>query len=410
MSFIKWKIRKVWRKLDNQKNMNTVLYGHTGSNNRGCEAIVRSTCQLLKNEGIRSSIASYSPQDDIRLGLNNLGKLIAYRGYTKKDMGARVINGVMKKVFHYEYPYENFIQRDVFQAAHNAGSAIVIGGDTYCYGRTACVPSYNLLRFSEKNKIKTILWSCSIGEENIDQEKIVYLKKYDMIFPRECVTYKNMLNVGIPKEKLFQMSDSAFILNSREIELPEGFENILAYNPSYTLGYKKNQEQIFEARVTLLKYLLQNTDMKIALIPHVYSANQGDALCCQKIAKRLGCPERVFVFDKDYSCEEIKFIISKCRFLVAERTHASIAGYSQLIPTFVIGYSVKSIGIARDIFGTDTGFVMSYKNVVSNDDFVLPIMDFISREEEVYQQLKRVIPEYKQKAVTAAGILSDFLE
>ena len=150
--------------------------------------------------------------------------------------------------------------------------------------------------------------------------------------------------------------------------------------------------------------------MKIALIPHVYSQNQGDVLCVKEIAQHLKQPERVFLFEDDYTCEELKYIIAKCRMLVAERTHASIAGYSQMIPTFVIGYSVKSIGIARDLFETDAGFVMSYKDIANDEDFIQPVMDFVFREKEIRQQLEKVIPAYKQKAIFAAARLSQILE
>lgn len=388
----------------------TVLYGHTGSNNRGCEAIVRSTVALLKNEGITSDIATYQAEEDIRAGIDALGNLIEYRQYNGKQSPIRFVNGIMKKVFHNEYFYEKYVQKYVFRAIKDARSAVVIGGDTYCYGRNSCVSSYNLLKYARKVHTKTFLWSCSIGAENLDSEKISYLKQYNMIFPREELTYENLVNAGVPKSKMCQMSDSAFVLGKKETELPGGFTNVFAYNPSYTLGVRENKDQLFKSRVTLLNYVLDHTDMKIALIPHVYSKNQGDALCAKEIARQLNHQERVFLFDKDYTCEELKYIISKCRMLVAERTHASIAGYSQLIPTFVIGYSVKSIGIARDLFGTDTGYVMSYKNIVNDNDFISPIMDFISREEETRQQLKKVIPEYKQKTVIAAGRLSDFLE
>lgn len=396
--------------MDNERIRKTVLYGHTGSNNRGCEAIVRSTVKLLKNEGVVSDIATYRAEEDVKAGLDAVGDLIEYRSYNSKQSMTRVANGIMKKVFHYEYPYEKYVQHDVFQAIKRFGSAVVIGGDTYCYGRNSCVPSYNLLKYARKIGAKTFLWSCSIGTEDLEREKISYLKRYDMIFPREGLTYDNLVNAGVPESKMCLMSDSAFVLDVTKTVLPDGFSNVFAYNPSYTLGVGENMDQLFRSRVTFLNYILNHTDMKIALIPHVYSQNQGDALCAKEIAQQLNHQERVFLFEKDYTCEELKYIISKCRMLVAERTHASIAGYSQLIPTFVIGYSVKSIGIVRDLFGTDTGYVMSYKNIVNDNDFIPPIMDFISREEETRQKLKKVIPEYKQKTVIAAGRLSDFLE
>lgn len=396
--------------LDNDKNKKTVLYGHTGSNNRGCEAIVRSTIKLLNNEGITSDIATYRAEDDVRAGINSLGNLIEYRSYNNKQSIARVVNGIMKKVFHYEYPYEKYVQKDVFKAVELSGSAVVIGGDTYCYGRNPCVSSYNLLKYSSKIGAKTFLWSCSIGKEDLEQEKISYLKKYDMIFPRECLTYNNLLAVGIPKSKMCLMSDSAFVLDVKKTELPDNFTNVFAYNPSYTLGAGENKDQLFRSRIAFLKYLLNHTDMKIALIPHVYSPNQGDALCAKEIAQQLNCPERVFLFDRDYTCEELKYIISKCRMLVAERTHASIAGYSQFVPTFVVGYSVKSIGIANDLFETDNGYVISYKDISNDNDLISPIMEFVSREEDIRQQLIKIIPEYTQKTVRAARILSDLLK
>ena len=60
----------------------------------------------------------------------------------------------------------------------------------------------------------------------------------------------------------------------------------------------------------------------------------------------------------DAPCEELKGCISRCRFLVAARTHASIAAYSTGVPTLVAGYSVKARGIARDLFGTEDGHVL----------------------------------------------------
>lgn len=393
----------------NKKTTKTVLYGHTGSNNRGCEAIIKSTVALLEKEGIECDIATYRAEEDRRAGIDKLGKLIEYRSYNGRQSLTRLVNGIMKKVFHYEYPYEAFIQKDVFGAVKQFGSAVVVGGDTYCYGRGPCVSSYNLLKFTKRNGAKAVLWSCSIGKEDLDQEKISYLKRYDVIFPRERVTYDNLLNAGIPEGKLHLMSDSAFVLPAEKVKLPEGFSNVLAYNPSFTLGRTTNREQLFECRVALLRYLLEHTDLKIALIPHVYAENYGDARTCQELARRLNCPERIFLFDREYSCGELKYIISKCRMLIAERTHASIAGYSQQIPTFVIGYSVKSIGIARDLFGTEEGYVISYKDVRNDEDLIQPIMDFVFREEAIRQQLEKVIPAYKQKTVMATKRLAELL-
>ena len=46
---------------------------------------------------------------------------------------------------------------------------------------------------------------------------------------------------------------------------------------------------------------------------------------------------------------ERKYLISRCEMMICCRTHASIAGYSSGVPTLVLGYSVKSAGIGRDM-------------------------------------------------------------
>ncbi|MDO5124498.1 MAG: polysaccharide pyruvyl transferase family protein, partial [Eubacteriales bacterium] len=64
------------------------------------------------------------------------------------------------------------------------------------------------------------------------------------------------------------------------------------------------------------------------------------------------------VLIKDHNCEELKGYISRCRFFVGARTHATIAAYSTCVPTLVVGYSIKSKGIAKDLFGTFEKYVV----------------------------------------------------
>ncbi|MCD7991953.1 MAG: hypothetical protein LUK37_09320 [Clostridia bacterium] len=53
---------------------------------------------------------------------------------------------------------------------------------------------------------------------------------------------------------------------------------------------------------------------------------------------------------------------------------------------------------------------MSYKDIANDEDFIQPVMDFVSREKEIRRQLEKVIPAYKQKAIFAAVKLSQILE
>ena len=49
-----------------------ILYGHDGSANHGCEALVRTTAELLKNKSNEVMLISYRPEEDIRYGIDKL--------------------------------------------------------------------------------------------------------------------------------------------------------------------------------------------------------------------------------------------------------------------------------------------------------------------------------------------------
>ncbi len=392
---------------EKEKTMKKViLCGHTGSNNRGCEAIIRSTVDILSNNEMIAQLGSFSKKQDELLDLDKIIDIIEYRGYKNKISPQRIYNFLCKKVFKNEMPTEKYIQRDIFKKVLKADCALVVGGDTYCYSRTT--NAFALNKFADAKNVKTVLWSCSVQKSLINEEMIRDLKRYTMIFPREIETYNNLLSVGIQKDKLFQMSDSAFVLPCEEVDLPDGFYNVLAYNPSYTIGHRGNR--IIENRKKMIESILQNTDLKIAFIPHVYNKDFGDVVVCKELYEKYKNTNRVFLFDDIYNCMQIKYIISKCRFLIAERTHSSIAGYSTGVPTFVLGYSVKSEGIAKDIFGKVEGYVYPVDKLYDDDEYTRQVQGFLEKEEAIKERIERVMPEYINRAWTAGEKLSEILK
>lgn len=382
-----------------------VLCGHSGSNNRGCEAIIRSTVDILKKNGMTTEMGSFSKQEDEQVGLDRITNILEYRGYTNRYSLQRLYNGILKKVFKNEMPTEKYVQKNIFKSVKNSDCALVVGGDTYCYGRP--LTAYALNRFSEKKGIKTVLWSCSVAKEKITEEMMEDLNRYSCIFARETITYNNLLQAGVNESKLCLMSDSAFVLPVEELDLPEGFENVFAYNPSYTI-YKAGKN-IIKNRENMIEQVLQNTDLKIAFIPHVYSKDFGDVVVCRELYDKYKHTDRVFLFDDIYNCMQLKYIISKCRFLVAERTHASIAGYSTCVPTFVLGYSVKSEGIAKDIFGQAENYVYPVSELNDEDEYFNQIQYMLENEKIIKQRLQEFMPEYINRAWAAGEKLAKII-
>ena len=101
----------------------------------------------------------------------------------------------------------------------------------------------------------------------------------------------------------------------------------------------------------------------------------------------------------------LKYCISKCKMMIASRTHASIAAYSCCIPTLVIGYSTKSKGIAKDLFGDYNNFVLPIDEIINEDDLV---NSFLYLEQHYYQiadHLKRIIPNYTEKCYEILDVI-----
>ena len=151
----------------------------------------------------------------------------------------------------------------------------------------------------------------------------------------------------------------------RPNDLPNNFisNNTVGLNLSpvvQNLGKRNNIA--YNNFIELIKYIIKNTNMNIVLIPHVVWESNNDLELLAKLYKQFKKTNRVCLIDKPYNACQLKGVISQCRFMIAARTHASIAAYSTQVPTLVISYSVKAKGIAKDIFG-------DYK------DYVLPVQE-----------------------------------
>ena len=107
------------------------------------------------------------------------------------------------------------------------------------------------------------------------------------------------------------------------------------------------------------------------------------------------------------NCCQLKYIISKCRFMVVARTHASIAAYSSSVPTLVIGYSVKSRGIAKDLFGTEEHYVLPVEKIRGGQDLKDEFMWIAGHEQEIRAHYEKIMAPYIARAAEAGRYLQE---
>lgn len=82
-------------------------------------------------------------------------------------------------------------------------------------------------------------------------------------------------------------------------------------------------------------------------------------------------------------------------------THATIAAYSACVPTLVLGYSVKSKGIAKDLFGTDKNYVIPVQKVKDSDTLKNHFIWIVEQEQIIREHLAKIMPEYIDRAYFA---------
>ena len=100
------------------------------------------------------------------------------------------------------------------------------------------------------------------------------------------------------------------------------------------------------------------------------------------------------IFIKDHNAPKLKYIISKCQMFVGARTHATIAAYSSMVPTLVVGYSVKARGIAKDLFGTSDNYVLPVQSLTDGNQLVNSFKWLEENQSNIRKHLEEFIPKY----------------
>lgn len=371
---------------------NVILCNYTSSINRGCDAIVKSTADLLHKYGMKCSLAVHNKEYDKLFGFEEYDKIIYYTELWNKPV-ARLISAGFEKIFRANYIANAIRQSSVWKELKQ-GVSFNVGGDTYCYGRH--IASLTLNRYCHEKKVPSVFWGFSIDEKALADKLILEdLKKYTLLCPRESFSKELLIKAGIDEDKICQMVDPAFTLESKPVALPQQMREKdtvgINISPAVTLN-GSSQQLVYENYKQLISEILENSDMNIALIPHVYIENdysQEDLLEASRLKEEFKDNSRVFIIDNFYTSRELKYLISKCRMLFTARTHASIAAYSSCVPTIVIGYSIKARGIANDLFGTDENYVVQCQKFTTDKELVSSYRFLLDNEMEIRETLKK---------------------
>ena len=305
------------------------------------------------------------------------------------------------KLLGSDYGFVREGHRDFLREVHTGDICLSIGGDNYCYSGVENLGFYN--KMLKKAGAKTVLWGCSIEPSVLTQDVIDDLKRYDLITVRESLSYEGLLNAGI-KDNVAFCADPAFLLEKEDTLLPNGFSkyNTIGINVSPLVS--QCSSSVLENYIELIRFILEETEDAVLLIPHVVKKKTDDRQTLSKVLEPFQGNERICMIN-DCNCLELKSLISQCRLFVGARTHATIAAYSSCVPTLVAGYSIKARGIARDLFGTDENYVLPVQTMDKPEDLKIAFRWLLEHEDTIRKHLKNTIPAYAERAYLAKTAL-----
>ena len=267
---------------------NYMLIGLGTLKNKGCEAILDVTASQIKKACKQNKVivATDDLHYDKNYHLDKVDKYVSHciqhlpEGLSKEEQ--ELISIAENSPFDYKN-YEKVYQKRVLEEIPNVDVVMSIGGDNYCYGASEWL--YTIDYYTKENNKKLVLWGASIQEENLDDEFLRDLKRFDLLVFRETLSY-NLAKKYIDEEKLLLIPDPAFALEKEKVNIyiPE---NTVAINVSPII--EKSNKNSFDIITTFIEYILSNSELNVLLLPHVFTDICNDMETLRKIKEKYNC-------------------------------------------------------------------------------------------------------------------------
>lgn len=402
-----------------------LFVGNGPYRNRGCEAIVRGTMEILST--------TFGPDLRVRAGVMASPATVASQQAAELD--ARVANFAISHVGRRFGPKwwasqansrlgTNFQAhvRDLAGPARGVRCALQLGGDNYSldYGRPWKYIAID--RWLAKHGVPVVVWGASVGPFEADPEfaphVLAHLKTLAGIFVRETASRDYLARQGITNN-VHLVADPAFRMAPCQPQIAAVrdlvMEGMVGINIS-PLVARFSQAGGLEGwsgqAADMIAAAASRAGRPVLLIPHVGSPRHDEddfafmAALRDRVASRVQLP--IKVAPAGLGAAELKWLIERCAVFAGARTHATIAALSTGVPTLSISYSIKAVGINQDIYGTQE-FCLPVSTITA-DHFAQSIAGMLAKEGNIRTFLAAKIPEVRNRAQTAGAILARIME
>lgn len=397
-----------------------VLAGNGSCLSRGCEAIVRGTTRILRNafdhpKFINANFDfSRRPHFPIETYNDIVNRPIIMRRWSSKWIAKQFFERVSTRM------NEAFTYRSIKDDIVASTAVLSIGGDNYTLDYGMPNDFLALDNYVTRLKRPLIIWGASVGpfDKRLKLSKRIHdhlRSKVSAFFVREELSYEYLLRHGI-SENVVLMADPAFVMEAESVSedkmglsLPNDAIG-LNISPLMAKWVTHGNIKAWMLRsVEIVQNMRRSFDMPIVLIPHDTRPLTNDYKFMCEVLENLGVDySGIFLLPEDLTAAQTKWIISRMKCMVAARTHATIAAFSSYVPTVSLGYSIKSKGVNKQIFG-HTDFLISGSDI-DKDNVAGMIRNVLNSYDDIREHLRNKLPDIQKKALDAGLALREILE
>lgn len=301
------------------------------------------------------------------------------------------------------------------QQIASVDTVLAIGGDNYSLDYRLPSLWMGLDGYAMRAGKKTYLWGASVGPFEREPHFVgavrQHLARFTGIVVRESVSFSYLTNT-LGLTNVSQAPDPAFVLEPEPYDVSSFWPahrgaGVLGLNVSPLLEqYTKGVVDILNETEAFVRHAVKKMGFGVLFIPHVVPLNgdvkNNDAVYMKRIKERVSdLAGAVRITPSNLNAAQLKSVISKTKFFIGARTHATIAALSSGVPTCSIAYSVKARGINRDIFGSES-MVLPTTNLC-RQALIRQIEHLLKNEIGMREHLLVKIPRMKQSVLDAAA-------
>jgi len=247
------------------------------------------------------------------------------------------------------------------------------------------------------------------------------LPKTARIVARGRITRAHLDELGLPPELVVDSTDAAFAMevDPQAQAAVEALRRERAFSrPVVAVSASSVVERLCEARgidyparmVELIRWLIDEKGYGVCLVAHSArpgreSVKNNDLPVCRRIAREVGRDFCCFP-DRALNAGELRALIGSCRFLVAARFHAMIAGLATGTPTLQVGWSHKYTEVL-ELFDLQE-YALDYARVTEAG--LREMFERVEREEtEIRAKLADVLPAVIELSLINARLAAELL-